>query len=196
MRSTSLLRFKLGSVDKFFSIKGFGFVSGDDGTQYYLSRSNVGNNPMMVFGGERVRFEALLTDKTPECISLTQPDGKPFSRTMQYGVMFRTGEECTIYAGDKSYPSVSADDIVQKDLIRGKNAAGSSVGAPVCFYVEKGTPQSVIRSPGPSRKRSLPSNASGGFEAVNTISNSSKRGDKAFFDDSDIANLLDSFETK
>lgn len=166
---------------------------GDDGTQYYLSRANVGNNPMMVFGGERIRFEAHLSDKTPECTSCTQPDGTPFSRAMHYGVMFRSGEDCSIYAGDKSYLSVPIDDIIQKDLIRGGSSAGTTIGAPVCFYLDKGMPQTVIRAPGPSKKRHLPT---GGFESVNTISKSPKRGEKASVDDFDIANLLDSFETK
>jgi cold shock CspA family protein len=203
MRSTSLLRFKLGNVEKFFSIKGFGFISGDDGTQYYFSRSSVGNNPMMLFGGERVRFEALLSDKSPECVSLVQQDGTPFSRSMQYGVLFRSGEECSIYAGKDTYLSIPTDDVIQQDLLRGGNCAGTSVGVPVSFYIEDGKPQSIIRAAAPARKRVVPtSEVSSSFvqsskEAKGRSPFASEKGrGRVASDADDIANILDSFETK
>ena len=193
---------KMGVVEKYLTIKGFGFVTGDDGVRYYISRHSLDNNPMVLFQGERVKFDSIFSDKTPEVVSVTLPNGKPFERRMQYGVLFRNPDGGTLMCGADVY-TVDHDDIEQKDICRGEGSVGYSVAVPVSFYVEKGKPQCIVRAPVPQRKRSptgtptrvSPTTTASGFQPLDQLFNDKrKKGPKESDTDADIADLLDSFD--
>jgi cold shock protein len=54
-----------GQIKKLVSDRGFGFITGDDGQEYFFHRSGMSGNFDALRGGEKVTFEIERSPKGP-----------------------------------------------------------------------------------------------------------------------------------
>jgi len=59
-----------GTVKKLVSERGFGFITGDDGQEYFFHRSGVAGDFDSLRGGEKVSFEIERGQKGPRATSV------------------------------------------------------------------------------------------------------------------------------
>ena len=59
-----------GTIKKVVSDRGFGFISGDDGTEYFFHRSGTTADFDGLRGGEQVTFEIERSPKGPRAASV------------------------------------------------------------------------------------------------------------------------------
>jgi CspA family cold shock protein len=60
-----------GHIKKLVADRGFGFITGDDGTDYFFHRSGLSGNFDGLRGGEKVTFEMERGQKGPRATSVT-----------------------------------------------------------------------------------------------------------------------------
>jgi CspA family cold shock protein len=66
-----------GTVKRFYFRKGFGFIEGDQGTEYFFHYSDFTGDKEVLRPGLEVDFEAQQGDKGPCAVAVVQPGGKP-----------------------------------------------------------------------------------------------------------------------
>ncbi len=59
-----------GHIKKLVQDRGFGFITGDDGTDYFFHRSGISGNFDGLRGGEKVTFEIERSQKGPRATSI------------------------------------------------------------------------------------------------------------------------------
>ena len=66
-----------GTVKRFYFRKGFGFIEGDQGTEYFFHYSDFTGDKEALRPGLEVDFQAQQGDKGPCAVAVVQPGGKP-----------------------------------------------------------------------------------------------------------------------
>ncbi|WP_068805007.1 cold shock domain-containing protein [Immundisolibacter cernigliae] len=66
-----------GTVKRFYFRKGFGFIEGDQGTEYFFHYTDFTGDKEVLRPGLEVDFEAQQGDKGPCAVAVVQPGGKP-----------------------------------------------------------------------------------------------------------------------
>ncbi|WP_290616191.1 cold shock domain-containing protein [Immundisolibacter sp.] len=66
-----------GTVKRFYFRKGFGFIEGDQGTEYFFHYTDFTGDKEALRPGLEVEFEAQQGDKGPCAVAVVQPGGKP-----------------------------------------------------------------------------------------------------------------------
>ena len=65
-----------GTVKRFYFRKGFGFIEGDQGTEYFFHYTDFTGDKEVLRPGLEVDFEAQQGDKGPCAVAVVQPGGK------------------------------------------------------------------------------------------------------------------------
>ena len=61
-----------GTVKRFNEVKGFGFIAGDNGTDYFVHQSNINMDGFRsLHEGERVSFDVEQADRGPKAFNVT-----------------------------------------------------------------------------------------------------------------------------
>ncbi len=66
-----------GTVKRFYFRKGFGFIEGDQGTEYFFHYTDFTGDKEALRPGLEVDFQAQQGDKGPCAVAVVQPGGKP-----------------------------------------------------------------------------------------------------------------------
>lgn len=66
-----------GTVKRFYFRKGFGFIEGDQGTEYFFHYTDFTGDKEGLRPGLEVEFEAQQGDKGPCAVAVVLPGGKP-----------------------------------------------------------------------------------------------------------------------
>jgi CspA family cold shock protein len=66
-----------GTVKRFYFRKGFGFIEGDQGTEYFFHYSDFSGDKAALRPGLDVEFEPQQGDKGPSAVAVVLPGGKP-----------------------------------------------------------------------------------------------------------------------
>lgn len=67
-----------GTVKKVISDRGFGFISGEDGKEYFFHRDGLASSLDFdrMSGGERVEFDLQASQRGPRAVNVRRADGE------------------------------------------------------------------------------------------------------------------------